>query len=196
MTDGNGSEMVQLEGLWIEKGARLGYVDGARAEGAEDDDIKFAEEHSEVGKAHEKGLSRLWHFHLHHSHATSQSSDPAAVTHHDDERGFVRRRKVLEIITDMPGSHSAAGLRGSNGPRGLLAGVMGWDYLLGEMFGVDHISVGVEGMCLIPDCLARSVEGIENVEGGTKIDIREHGMGDVYFRRCVIPRSSQLYAGG
>ncbi|KAF2098138.1 hypothetical protein NA57DRAFT_40782 [Rhizodiscina lignyota] len=123
MTDGTGSEMVQLEGLWIEKGARLGYVDG--------------------------GLSRLWNLHLLHGHAATHPSAGVAKHEDVDNTPSVRRRKLIEFITDMPGSRSAVGLRGSKGPRGLLAGVMGWDYLLGEMFGIDHISVGTEGMCLV-----------------------------------------------
>lgn len=53
----------------------------------------------------------------------------------------------------------------------MLAGVMGWEYLLGEMFGADHVGIGVDGMCLTPDCI-----------GGTG---QPAGLGDVFFRRSV-----------
>ncbi|KAJ9635354.1 hypothetical protein H2199_008356 [Coniosporium tulheliwenetii] len=74
------------------------------------------------------------------------------------------RKKLIEVMTDFPGGKS----RTSGATNGLLAGVMGWEYLLGEMFWVDHVSVAVDGMCLMQDC----VGGV----GGPA------GVGDVVFR--------------
>ena len=80
-----------------------------------------------------------------------------------------KRKKVLEVITDSPGSFSGKRRgRRAGGADGLFAGVMAWDYLLGEMFGADHVSIVVEGICLTPDC-----------KGGTGEPV---GMGDVFFR--------------
>lgn len=80
------------------------------------------------------------------------------------------RRKVLEVVTDSPGSFTRKQRsQRSGGADGLLAGVMGWEYLLGEMFGADHVGIGVDGMCLTQDCI-----------GGTGSPA---GMGDVFFRR-------------
>jgi hypothetical protein len=78
---------------------------------------------------------------------------------------------MIEIVTDSPGAlqHVKAGLSRSGGGAGILGGVMGWDYMLGEMFGVDHISIGMDGMCLTQNCI-----------GGTGAPA---GMGDVFFRR-------------
>ena len=80
------------------------------------------------------------------------------------------RKKILEVITDSPGSLSGRQRgRRTGGADGLLAGVMGWEYLLGEMFAADHVGIGVDGMCLTQNCV-----------GGTG---QPAGMGDVFFRR-------------
>jgi hypothetical protein len=62
--------------------------------------------------------------------------------------------KMLEIVTDLPGSTAGRDRRRNIGAtRGILGGVMGWEYLLGEMFGTDHVTIGMDGMCLIQDCV-------------------------------------------
>ncbi|TVY20667.1 hypothetical protein LARI1_G001184 [Lachnellula arida] len=62
--------------------------------------------------------------------------------------------KMLEIVTDLPGSMAGRDRRRNIGTaRGILGGVMGWEYLLGEMFGTDHVMIGMDGMCLIQDCI-------------------------------------------
>ncbi|TVY48089.1 hypothetical protein LOCC1_G002053 [Lachnellula occidentalis] len=62
--------------------------------------------------------------------------------------------KMLEIVTDLPGSMAARDRRRNIGTaRGILGGVMGWEYLLGEMFGIDHVMIGMDGMCLTQDCI-------------------------------------------
>ncbi|KAH7336059.1 hypothetical protein BKA65DRAFT_458560 [Rhexocercosporidium sp. MPI-PUGE-AT-0058] len=64
------------------------------------------------------------------------------------------QRRMLEIVTDLPGSLAGKDKSKSTGTsRGVLGGVMGWEYLLGEMFGSDHVTIGNDGMCLIPDCI-------------------------------------------
>ncbi|PQE04995.1 Mpv17 PMP22 protein [Rutstroemia sp. NJR-2017a BBW] len=67
------------------------------------------------------------------------------------------QRKMLEILTDMPGSMTGRNRRkhhmDSSMASGILGGVMGWEYLIGEMFGSDHISIGMDGMCLMQDCI-------------------------------------------
>ncbi len=80
------------------------------------------------------------------------------------------QRKMLEIVTDMPGSLAGKDRRKSIGTtRSILSGVMGWEYLLGEMFGADHVMVGMEGMCLTEDC-----------KGGRGSPA---GLADVFFQR-------------
>ena len=78
--------------------------------------------------------------------------------------------KMLEIVTDLPGSMAGRDRRRNIGSaRGLLGGVMGWEYLLGEMFGTDHVMIGMDGMCLIQDCI-----------GGRGSPA---GLADVFFQR-------------
>ncbi|PVH89051.1 hypothetical protein DL98DRAFT_544096 [Cadophora sp. DSE1049] len=78
----------------------------------------------------------------------------------DDEYLFSQQaksttqRRMLEIVTDLPGSMAERDRqKNSDTSRGILGGVMGWEYLLGEMFGSDHVTIGNDGMCLIPDCI-------------------------------------------
>lgn len=83
-------------------------------------------------------------------------------------------RKMLEIVTDLPGS--MAGRDRKKNPRsrgGIVGGVVGWEYLLGEMFGVDHVTIGMDGMCLIQDCI-----------GGRG---NPAGLADVFFQRFQCP---------
>lgn len=90
------------------------------------------------------------------------------------------RKKMLEVITDSPGS-VASNRRSSRtgGADGLLAGVMGWEYLLGEIFGADHVGVGADGMCLTQDCI-----------GGVG---QPSGIGDVFFRRLVLSETLSIF---
>jgi len=78
--------------------------------------------------------------------------------------------KMLEIVTDLPGSMAGRDRRRNiETARGILGGVMGWEYLLGEMFGSDHVMIGMDGMCLIQDCI-----------GGRGSPA---GLADVFFQR-------------
>ena len=79
------------------------------------------------------------------------------------------QRRMLEIVTDLPGSVAEKGRRNSGTSRNILGGVLGWEYLLGEMFGSDHVTIGGDGMCLIPDCI-----------GGRGSPA---GLADVFFQR-------------
>lgn len=81
-------------------------------------------------------------------------------------------RKMLEIVTDLPGSMAGRDRRKNTRLRGgILGGVVGWEYLLGEMFGVDHVTIGMDGMCLIQDCI-----------GGKGSPA---GLADVFFQRSL-----------
>ncbi|KAG0651696.1 hypothetical protein D0Z07_1666 [Hyphodiscus hymeniophilus] len=90
------------------------------------------------------------------------------------------QRKMLEIVTDLLGSLAGRDKRESTRSRGsILSGVVGWEYLLGEMFGVDHVTIGMDGMCLMQDCI-----------GGRGSPA---GLGDVFFQSGPIgsPQYSQ-----
>ena len=167
MTDDRGRGVVELEGLWLSKGGRLVKVAGsALSEDYVDEDLLRAE-NDMVGEKHRAGLSEL------EKDGTKRLSHKH---HHDDDDDVPsvgqERRKVLEVVTDSPGSFAGRQRgRRTGGADGLLAGVMGWEYLLGEMFNADHVGIGVDGMCLMQDCI-----------GGTGYPA---GMGDVFFRRFV-----------
>ena len=165
MIDNQGRGVVELEGLWLSKGGKLFKVAGSMlGEEFMDEDLLKAE-NDHVGEKHRAGLKEL-------EDDGNGKSDREKLLDEEEQllTAYQTRKKMLEVITDAPGSYSGKQRgRRAGGADGLLAGVMGWDYLLGEMFGVDHVSIGVDGMCLTQDCI-----------GGTG---QPAGIGDVFFRR-------------
>lgn len=167
MTDDHGLGVVELEGLWLSKGGKLLKVAGSLLSEDYVNEDSLNAENDQVGERHRTGLNDI------EQDGTSKSGrQKASDIGEDDEILFVSqdRKKLVEVITDSPGSLTGKQRgRRTGGAEGLLSGVMGWEYLLGEMFGADHVGIGVDGMCLIPDCIGGSGEPA--------------GMGDVFFRR-------------
>lgn len=97
-------------------------------------------------------------------------SSPRTADPFSQQTKDTAQRRMLEIVTDLSGSIAGKDRRKNTGTsRGILGGVMGWEYLLGEMFGSDHVTIGNDGMCLIPDCI-----------GGRGSPA---GLADVFFQR-------------
>lgn len=167
MTDNGGRGIIQLEGIWLSKGGYFERIEGLSSSDGSSDGDPLSAQSEEVGEKHRSGLSKLLRGSGHGGRVQHQE-----ILHHEESRDFRDRRKNLEVITDIPGSFGGRN-RGkrSGGADGLLAGVMGWEYLLGEMFGVDHTAIGIDGMCLIQDCI-----------GGVG---HPAGLGDIFFRRSV-----------
>ena len=166
MTDDGGQGIFEFEGIWLEEGGRLLRVDGSQTEEIEYDEALDAES-KDIGKEHRRGLGRLWE----KSEAVKAPVAPEALGDVDEGYDSLEEKKrVLEVLTDTPGSmgHRSSITR-TGGSDGLLGGVMGWEYLLGEMFSIDHVGIGVDGMCLTQHCI-----------GGTG---EPAGLGDVFFRR-------------
>ena len=171
MTDDHGLGVVEVEGLWLSKGGKLVKVVGSLLDDDYENEDLLNAENDQVGERHRIGLNDI------EEDGTSKSGRQiASDIAEDDNLSFASQdhRKLLEVITDSPGSLAGKQRsRRTGGADGLLSGVMGWEYLLGEMFGADHVGVGVDGMCLVPDCIGGSGEPA--------------GMGDVFFRRQDLP---------
>lgn len=171
MTDDQGQGILEFEGLWLSKGGKLLRVEGSLLSEEFENEDEFSAENDQIGERHRTGLNGLLNNNNNNNHENSlmKSSDDD----HETTSTIPTRKKILEIITDSPGSFPGKrqGTR-TGGADGLLAGVMGWEYLLGEMFGADHVGIGVDGMCLIQNCI-----------GGVG---QPNGLGDVFFRRLVI----------
>lgn len=165
MTDDHGQGILALEGLWLSQGGKLLRVEGSLLSEEYENEDAFGAENDQVGERHRTGLNGLLKTNDNEeSELESEGDESSSISH--------TRKKVLEIITDAPGS--TPGKRKANrtgGADGLLAGIMGWEYLLGEMFGADHVGIGVDGMCLIQNCI-----------GGIG---QPNGIGDVFFRRSA-----------
>lgn len=169
MTDDHGRGIVELEGIWLSKGGKLLRVDGSLLSEEYADEDALQAENDQIGERHRTGLSGLAIGDDHSKSDHLKSSD------NNDELPIEiqERKKILEVITDSPGSLCGRQRgRRTGGADGLLAGVMGWEYLLGEMFGADHVGIGVDGMCLTQGCI-----------GGAG---QPAGIGDVFFRRLVL----------
>ncbi|KAI9838862.1 MAG: hypothetical protein M1819_004069 [Sarea resinae] len=145
MVDGGGiGGVVEFEGVWLDNGGDLARMEAPRSKIDDlSEEIKTLPGENEKYPGAASGVS-------------------------GDSRSICSGKKLLEVITDSPGSLVPKDRRRSGGADGLLAGVMGWEYLLGEMFGIDHVCIGVDGMCLVQGCI-----------GGTG---HPTGLGDVFFR--------------
>lgn len=168
MIDENGIGVVEFEGLWLDKSGKLLRVAGSLLAEEYGDEDALQAENEQIGEKHRLGLSGIMS-----DDGRRKSVEEIADDREDDDTFAIGdRKKILEIITDTPGSlgNKNRGRR-TGGADGLLAGVMGWEYLLGEMFGVDHVGIAVDGMCLSQDCI-----------GGTG---EPYGIGDVFFRRSA-----------
>lgn len=161
MTDDNGTGIVELEGIWLSKGGKLLRTEGTFANEEYDDEDLLSAENEQYGGARMGGLLE--------SNVCTKGGNCEPENGPFNEKN---RKKMLEVITDNPGSVPGNRRSRTGGADGLLAGVMGWEYLLGEIFGADHVGIGVDGMCLMQNCI-----------GGVG---QPNGIGDVFFRRSVI----------
>ena len=163
MTDDNGKGILELEGIWLSKGGRLGRVEGTLLGQEYENEDALHAENEQIGEKHRSGLDAI-------TKAKAKGNDNPMNDNEEDPPANQTRKKILEVVTDTPGSYISKNRgRRTGGAEGLLGGVMGWEYLLGEMFGVDHVGIGIDGVCLMQDCI-----------GGTG---NPPGMGDVFFRR-------------
>ncbi|KAL8855487.1 MAG: hypothetical protein Q9178_007869 [Gyalolechia marmorata] len=173
MSDDQGRGIIQLEGIWLSRGGQFERIEGSSISEDSSDEDPLSAQSDEIGEKHRTGLSKLLRGSGRGGRVQQQE-----ILQDEKSRDFRDRRKNLEVVTDTPGSFGGRN-RGkrTGGADGLLAGVMGWEYLLGEMFGVDHTAIGVDGMCLIQDCI-----------GGAG---QPAGLGDIFFRSGP-PGSSYL----
>ena len=169
MTDDHGKGVIQLEGIWLSTGAKLVPVKGSLLSEEYENEDSLSSGNDQVGEKHRIGLSGILR-----DKSRSKTDQTIIDDIEDDALSILQdRNKVLEVVTDSPGWLSSRN-RGKRkgGTDGLMAGVMGWEYLLGEMYAVDHVRTGVDGMCLTQDCIG----GID----------QPSGIGDVFFRRSVL----------
>ena len=165
MVDDHGRGVAQVEGLWISKFGKLIRVEDSSFDASFEDEIILNADNGKIGQKYRGGRNTV--------PETAERQSVPEFTEDMDAGLFnlvENRKRVLEIVTDNPGFLVGRnkGQR-SGGSDGLLAGVMGWEYLLGEMFSIDHVAISVDGMCLMQHCIGGSGEPA--------------GIGDVFFRR-------------
>lgn len=172
MIDDHGKGTVQLEGVWLSKGGKLLRVEGSLLSDEYADEDALHAQSDQIGERHRLGLSDMIKGSSRKFNAEKTlrpSSEPEATS--------ATRKKILEVLTDYPGSYGGRlNSTDIDNTDGLLGGETGWEYLLGEIFGVDHVGVSVDGMCLTHGCI-----------GGTG---QPTGIGDVFFRRQVVSGSN------
>lgn len=167
MADNHGRGVLELEGLWLSAGGGLSRVEGSLLSKEYENEDDFSAENEQVGEKHRLGLYDL----LENEHTKDEQEIDDRATQESANHTRPRRR-ILEVVTDSPGfiigKHKSSTTGGADD---LLAGVMGWEYLLGEIFGADHIGISVDGMCLTQECI-----------GGVG---QSAGIGDTIFRGLV-----------
>lgn len=168
MTDDGGKGILELEGLWLSRGGQLLRVKGSLLDEEYADEDKPGAKNDIIGEKHREGLEKI----LDGKGSVSGGKAKESMEHEDVPTLLRERKRLVEIVTDSPGLFRSRhdGTR-TGGAEGLLAGVKGWEYLLGDMYDADHVTIGVDGMCMIQDCI-----------GGTGSPA---GMGDVFFRRLI-----------
>ncbi|KAI9831757.1 MAG: hypothetical protein M1826_003088 [Phylliscum demangeonii] len=174
MMDDRGLGTVQLEGLWLDRGGKLLPVDGSELGDEVDDEDSLHPESDSIGRKQMLDWTRVFHA---PDHELPEDGLPHQADARDPRYPSGMRRPMLEIITDSPGAMTPQ--KDGTYERAheqLLGGVMGWEYVLGEMFAIDHVRISVDGMCLTQECV-----------GGTG---QPAGMSDVFFRRQVPSLSS------
>ncbi|KAF4633127.1 hypothetical protein G7Y89_g4999 [Cudoniella acicularis] len=74
-------------------------------------------------------------------------------------------KKMLEVVTDFPGSTAwRERYKTTSTTRDILGGVMGWEYLLGEMFDADHAAISTDAVDA-----SRHADSAPNTAGGVPI---------------------------
>lgn len=167
MIEQRGKEVVQFEGLWIDNYGTLSRIGGPGLDLSSEDEEDL--DNNKSNEYHKRG----WNIMARTEPIDMPTGNFIAEENDKPQAGLSNpflQRKVVEIVTDHPGFIIGKS-RGSRQDRadGILAGVMSWEYILGEMFGADHIAIGVDGMCLTQQCI-----------GGVG---EPAGLGDVFFRR-------------
>lgn len=90
------------------------------------------------------------------------------------QTSFMLPQKTLEIVTDVPHTLRAQNI---NSSRNVL---QGWQDLVGELFGVDHVSIMLNRMCVTSPCIGAAAQ-LANIK-------------DAFFRRFC-PRSPRFSNG-
>jgi hypothetical protein len=137
--DGEGDRGVQFEGIWLNKGGSLvslqrkkdaiwPQMDSVAPSTLTDESTRYSWQSSENDEVYQ-----------------TQSSGPS---HGDSEQSLLSPQKTLEIVTDVPSN-----LRGLSN-HDSRAAVKGWEEMVGDMFGVDRVTIAVDGMCLTSPCIS------------------------------------------
>ena len=160
--DAHVRELFEFEGLWLSKGGQLERMNGSLLEKDNSDEDTLEKERDQIGSKHRQKLGFL------RPHAVHNTHELKAPDEDMDAERLQSRRKLLEVITDAPGSALHRPQSKGRPKSGAFSGMMGWESLLGEMFGADHSSVSIADMCLVQHC-----------HGGVD---QPAGLGDVFFR--------------
>jgi hypothetical protein len=145
---------LRFEGLWLNTGGHLIPSQGSEANGWQgliSDAAPNLPNHS--AQTFRQGLLTY----------TRQTISDGSLDGSRSQSSPAARRKVLEIMSDLPRS-----LPGHTDDERMKA-VAGWEDLVGDMFGADHVSIAVDGICLSFPCPGGDAESVTSK--------------DVFFRR-------------
>jgi len=155
--DGEGHRGLEFEGLWLNNGGSL-ISSQRKKETARPEMVSVAISMQPDKFAHEP----------HQSPKTEEVSktESSGLSDNRSEYFLLFPRKTLEIVTDTPHTVRARPIHKS------LAALERWSDLVGEMFGADHVSITVDGMCLTSPCLRGAAQSAS--------------VKDIFFRRYCL----------
>jgi hypothetical protein len=139
--DDEGRRAVEFEGLWLNTGASLASSPRTKRSVRPDmvsDALSVLSQKSPQYSRQNLGATGVKRF---RSSGLSDNGfqQPASAP-----------RKTLEIVTDLPRT------LGPQTENESLTALTGWEDLVGDMFGADHVHIALNGMCLTFPCIGGS----------------------------------------
>lgn len=139
--DSNGEMVVELEGVWLSKGGRLASVNSSGV-GLQ------AELPGGLQTTNAQGLRKG----PQKNGADNELSDEFEGAKGQKPNTPRPTRKIVEVVTDTTSIRQDSIADPPSGPGGLLSAILGWEYLVGEMFHADPVRISVPGMCVLSGC--------------------------------------------
>ena len=163
--------VVQLGGLWVDRGGELVWPDELEDEDEDEEDAVDKDGLvNMVDKPRLLDFSWFVNTGRHKFNPIFAEEAFLDISGGDDVQAAQPKRKLMEVITDTPGFVRPPNETSTHDtPEYLLSALQGWENQIAEMFGVDLVVTGTDGMCLVHDCV-----------GGKGSPV---GIAEAYFRR-------------
>jgi hypothetical protein len=158
--DGETYTDIQFEGLWLDNG-------GSLVPSPEQQEIIRPKAASDGISVPQDKAGQYSRQHL----GTEQVPGDTGSSVRKSQHLSLLFRKTLEIVTDVP--------RATSFNNRSLGALQGWEEVIGDMYGVDHVRIMLDDMCLVSPCIGGSAQPAS--------------VKDAYFRRYCGKSPSNTY---